>query len=244
LKIKNQQDFFAGLLFMALGLVFAIGALDYRLGPECLPSLDCAGSLWGRFVRLSSAPGPGYFPLGLGALLAFLGGLLVFKSLTLETEDGGRLGDVAWRPLILVVLSIVCFAFLVTYTGFYVAAAVSMAVAMLADAEANPPRVLIAAVLGLALSLGVVIWLTPQLEIAFGAVLRAMAGDAVPRYVVMTLVRSLCLVATVLVVRRLPARVKPTGVLVALFFVLIAGSVWVFAQALGLPMPLLPAAFN
>jgi hypothetical protein len=49
--------------------------------------------------------GPGYFPLLLGALLTLLGGFVVFKALVFETEDGGRIGVWAWRPLLCIVLA-------------------------------------------------------------------------------------------------------------------------------------------
>ena len=54
--------------------------------------------------------GPGYFPVLLGALLTLLGGVLVFKALVFETEDGGRIGRWAWRPVGFVVLSILVFS--------------------------------------------------------------------------------------------------------------------------------------
>jgi hypothetical protein len=79
-KIKNQKDFFSGLLFMGLGIAFGWGALGYKLGDA------------GRM-------GPGYFPLLLGSLMAILGVVIVFKALTVKTEGGDRIGSWAWRPL-------------------------------------------------------------------------------------------------------------------------------------------------
>ncbi len=85
MQLKNQKDFFSGLLFMALGVGFAWSASRYSLGR-------------------AAAMGPGYFPLLLGAVLTLLGGILFFKALVFETEDGGRIGAWAWRAL--------CFIFL------------------------------------------------------------------------------------------------------------------------------------
>ena len=87
MKIKNHQDFWAGLLFVGVGLLFAIGASNHQLGD-------------------SRAPGPGYFPLLLGLLLIALGCLLNFKALTFETDDGAPIGCIAWRRLSVVVGSI------------------------------------------------------------------------------------------------------------------------------------------
>jgi hypothetical protein len=85
-NLKNQKDFFSGLLFMVLGLAFAWAASTYTVGS-------------------AAAMGPGYFPLLLGALLALLGGVLVFKALVFETEDGGRLGTWAWRAVLCILLA-------------------------------------------------------------------------------------------------------------------------------------------
>jgi hypothetical protein len=79
-KIKSQQDFFSGLMFLAVGLAFAWGATTYDIGE-------------------GARMGPGYFPLLLGIVLAGLGAFIVFKSLVVETEDGEPIGTWAWKPL-------------------------------------------------------------------------------------------------------------------------------------------------
>ena len=81
--IKSQKDFFAGLLFIAIGLGFAWGATDYELSD-------------------TARMGPGYFPMALGALLAALGAVIAFKALVIETADGEPVGRWAWRPLFFV----------------------------------------------------------------------------------------------------------------------------------------------
>ena len=91
MNLKNQKDFFSGLLFMALGVSFAWSASRFNIGS-------------------AANMGPGYFPVLLGALLTLLGGVLVFKALVFETEDGGRIGRWAWRPVGFVVLSILVFS--------------------------------------------------------------------------------------------------------------------------------------
>ena len=80
MKIKSQQDFFSGLMFMVVGLAFAWGATTYHIGE-------------------GARMGPGYFPLLLGIVLAGLGGFIIFESLVVETEDGEPIGKFAWKPL-------------------------------------------------------------------------------------------------------------------------------------------------
>lgn len=80
MKIKSQKDFFAGLMFMGVGIAFAWGATTYNIGE-------------------GARMGPGYFPLTLGVLLAALGAFIIFESLVVETEDGEPVGSWAWKPL-------------------------------------------------------------------------------------------------------------------------------------------------
>jgi hypothetical protein len=80
MRIKSQKDFFAGLMFSAVGGAFALGATSYTVGE-------------------GARMGPGYFPLMLGILLSMLGAFIVFESLVVETEDDEKIGPWAWRPL-------------------------------------------------------------------------------------------------------------------------------------------------
>jgi hypothetical protein len=79
-KIKSQKDFFAGLMFMTVGVAFSWGATNYNIGE-------------------GARMGPGYFPLMLGILLGVLGLAIIFESLVVETEDGEPVGSIAWKPL-------------------------------------------------------------------------------------------------------------------------------------------------
>ncbi|WP_342618250.1 tripartite tricarboxylate transporter TctB family protein [Rhodoferax sp. GW822-FHT02A01] len=94
MNLKNQKDFFAGLLFMVMGVCFAWSASRYTIGT-------------------AARMGPGYFPLLLGALLTVLGGVILFKALVFETEDGGRIAGWAWRPVAYVVLANLAFGVLI-----------------------------------------------------------------------------------------------------------------------------------
>ena len=102
MKIKSQQDFWAGLMFIAIGLGFAWGALNYRFGT-------------------SAQPGPGYFPFGLGILLALLGAFTLFESLTIDTDDGEPVHAVAWKPMVVILGAIVLFGLLLPRLGLFIA---------------------------------------------------------------------------------------------------------------------------
>ena len=84
MNITSQKDFFSGLLFTAVGVAFAWGATKYSVGT-------------------AARMGPGYFPLMLGILMAILGGVITFKALVVETEDGDKVGSWAWKPLFFII---------------------------------------------------------------------------------------------------------------------------------------------
>jgi len=100
-KIKSQRDFFSGLMFIVVGVIFAVGATNYSMGS-------------------SAKPGAGYFPLMLSVIMAILGAIVLFKSLTIETEGGDPVGDIAWRPLLVIVASITVFGLALPRLGMFV----------------------------------------------------------------------------------------------------------------------------
>ena len=65
-------------MFLVVGVAFAWGSTAYSFGS-------------------SARPGPGYFPFGLGVILAILGAIELFKALAIESEGGDPIGGVAWR---------------------------------------------------------------------------------------------------------------------------------------------------
>jgi len=86
MHIKSQKDFFAGLLYIVIGIGFAIGASNYSVGD-------------------AARMGPGYFPLLLGVLLAIIGAVVAFRALVIETPDGDPVGPWAWKPLAYIILA-------------------------------------------------------------------------------------------------------------------------------------------
>lgn len=101
MKIKSQRDFWSGLMFVAVGLAFAWGSTAYSFGS-------------------SARPGPGYFPFGLGILLALLGAMVLFKALTIESDGGDPIGKIAWRPLLVISTAIALFGLALPRLGLAV----------------------------------------------------------------------------------------------------------------------------
>lgn len=82
--IKSQKDFFSGLVYLAIGGTFAVGANSYTIGT-------------------GARMGPGYFPLLLGILLAIIGAVIMFKAVTAPTMDGDRVGTWAWKQIVFII---------------------------------------------------------------------------------------------------------------------------------------------
>lgn len=93
MRIKSEKDFLSGLVFIAVGVAFAVGAQTYKVGD-------------------AARMGPGYFPMLLGVLLSILGVVVAFLALTVETEDGDKFGSIAWRPLFFIIIANLVFGIL------------------------------------------------------------------------------------------------------------------------------------
>ena len=127
MKIKNQRDFWSGLMFIAVGLAFAVGSTNYSMGS-------------------SARPGPGYFPLILSVIMAILGAIVLFKAMTIETDDGNPIGSIAWRPLLIVVAAIGFFGLALPRLGMLITVPILIVIVSLASTEFRLKGVLASAV--------------------------------------------------------------------------------------------------
>jgi hypothetical protein len=127
LRIKSERDFWSGVMFFLIGVGFAIGATNYSMGS-------------------SARPGAGYFPLGLGVILAILGLVLVLESMTVEALDGDKIGKAAWRPLLIIIGSIVFFGFALDRLGLFITFPLLIIIVSLASDEFKWRGVIINAV--------------------------------------------------------------------------------------------------
>lgn len=135
----NKVDAAAGILFIALGLIFCFQSLGMELGTP---------------LRM----GPGYFPLFLSGLLLVLGALIVasaFKS------TGEALGKHAWRGMMFILPAPVFFGLTVRGLGFVP----SIFMTTLIAAKASMKMSFLAA---LALALGVTLFSTLVFSYALG----------------------------------------------------------------------------
>ena len=88
IRIGSPKDFWAGVLFVALGVGAVFIALNYPMGTS------------GRM-------GPGYFPRVLGGILIFLGVLTLWRGVVTE---GPAFGGWPWKLFVLILGSVTVFA--------------------------------------------------------------------------------------------------------------------------------------
>ena len=123
--IKSEKDFWSGLMFIVVGVAFAWGAAaNYNFGS-------------------SARPGPAYFPFGLGVLLAILGAVILFKALTVATQDGDKIGAWPIKQLLLILFAVVLFGIALPRLGLVVCLPLLIGVASLASGEFRWKEVLV-----------------------------------------------------------------------------------------------------
>lgn len=135
-KIKSQKDFWAGLMFVVSGSAFAWGATSYSFGS-------------------SANPGPGYFPFGLGIILALLGAVVLFKALAIEVEGGDPIGAWDLKPMAVICVAVVVFGLTIPTLGLVIALPLLVFISSLVSGEFRMKEVLISCVVLVVFS-----WLT------------------------------------------------------------------------------------
>ena len=122
---RARKDLLAGAVFAGFGLAFSITSTTYDIGTP---------------LRM----GPGFFPLVLGGILVVLGVSIAVKGFV--AGEGGEIGNVPWRALVLLLAAIVFFGFTVRDLGLVPALFVTVLLAGLAGRSARViPAVVIAA---------------------------------------------------------------------------------------------------
>lgn len=110
LKIKNQEDFWSGLMFIGFGILAIVVSRDYPMGSA---------------MRM----GPGYFPTYLGVLMVFFG--IIISALSFKVE-GAKVGKFAWWPMILLSIAFMIFGWAIDNIGFIPALVVMIFLSALA----------------------------------------------------------------------------------------------------------------
>jgi len=92
----NRKDLVCGLVFIVIGLLFALGTRDLDMGT-------------------ATRMGPGYFPIVLAGLLILVGAIIAVRAL--GKPAGESFGEVPWRAFFLIIPALVFFGFAVRQVG-------------------------------------------------------------------------------------------------------------------------------
>jgi putative tricarboxylic transport membrane protein len=139
----NSKDLSAGLLFLAIAILFAVGTIDLDLGTA---------------LKL----GPGAFPLLLAGVLALLGLIIVAQAFR---NPVAHVMTVPWRGVVLIVVAPVLFGLTVRGLGLVA----SIAIVVLVSAYASRRMSLKLAIL---LTIGLTVFCILVFNVGLGLPLR------------------------------------------------------------------------
>nr|MBF0684957.1 tripartite tricarboxylate transporter TctB family protein [Pseudomonas sp.] len=117
MRIQSQQNFWSGVMFIAIGLTFSWFATGYQMGT-------------------AARMGPGYFPFWLGLIMAALGAILSIGALSSKSEET-HIAKFDWRSTLLVLGSVALFGLLLKPLGLYVCLFILVVGSSIASHEFN-----------------------------------------------------------------------------------------------------------
>jgi hypothetical protein len=126
MQLRNKQDFWSGIMFVALGVGFALGATNYSMGT-------------------AARMGPGYFPFWLGVLLALLGASVALGAMRAKAEEV-EVERFDWRTTGILIGSVVLCGVVFNFLGVYISVFLLVFISSMAGHEFNWK---VAAVVGL-----------------------------------------------------------------------------------------------
>jgi Tripartite tricarboxylate transporter TctB family len=134
--IKDQRDFWSGIMFAVFGLGFVVFAREYDMGS-------------------ASRMGPAFFPTVLGGLLTLLGLAVAFIGWFKRPLDGsdGKVGRFDWRAVGFVLGAVIVFALLLKPAGLVVAMLVLITIASLGSHEFRWIEII-----ALSVVMGLIVW--------------------------------------------------------------------------------------
>ena len=115
MQLKNKQDFWSGVMFVALGLGFAWGATQYQMGD-------------------AARMGPGYFPFWLGICLAALGAVVTLTALSPKAEET-EVTKFDFKILAIIIGSVIMFGALLRPLGLYLSLFLLVVISSVASHE-------------------------------------------------------------------------------------------------------------
>ncbi|PLC52351.1 tricarboxylate transporter [Pollutimonas nitritireducens] len=100
MQLRNKQDFWSGVMFVTIGVGFALVATNYSMGT-------------------AARMGPGYFPFWLGVCLAVLGATVTLGSLSSKAEET-EVEKFDWKIVFVVIGSVALCGSVLDFLGVYI----------------------------------------------------------------------------------------------------------------------------
>ena len=138
MRIRSQKDFASGLMFILVGFGFSWVARGYSMGT-------------------AAKMGPGYFPFWLGIVLALLGVLVLWGSLSSKAEED-QLARWDIKTLLWILGSVVLFGLLLKPLGMVLSVLVLVLVSSMASHEFSWKGAVLNSIILVVISLGAFVY--------------------------------------------------------------------------------------
>lgn len=141
MKIGHEKNFWGGVLFALIGLLFVVIAKGIKLGDSVL--------LQGYAMGTPARMGPAFFPFWLGLILLGIGIVIAINGV--REKNGGadsKFPKFHWRPILFVLGAVVLFGIILKAVGMLLA---GLSLVLIASAGSKDYNWKKAAILGLVL---------------------------------------------------------------------------------------------
>jgi len=138
LRIRSQKDFASGLMFILVGFGFSWVARGYSMGT-------------------AAKMGPGYFPFWLGVVLALLGALVLWGSLSAKAEED-HLARWDIKSLLWILGAVVLFGLMLKPLGMVLSVLALVLVSSMASHEFSWKGAVLNSIILVVISLGAFVY--------------------------------------------------------------------------------------
>ena len=132
MKIGHPKDFWSGIMFVAIGALFAVVAKGIRFGDTVL----LAGYAMGTPARM----GPAFFPFWLGVIMIAIGLAIAVIGIRTEGGEEARFPRFHWRPILFILGSVVMFGVILKAVGMILAGLALVFVSSMGNPEGYSVR--------------------------------------------------------------------------------------------------------
>jgi hypothetical protein len=127
MKIGHPKDFWSGIMFVAIGVAFALVAKGLKFGDSVL----IQGYAMGTPARM----GPAFFPFWLGVILAIFGIVIAIQGYRTKGGPEAAFPRFHWIPILYVLGAVVLFGVILKSVGMLIAGIILVFIASYGNPE-------------------------------------------------------------------------------------------------------------